>query len=151
VCALWPLKHHLEPYVTYMPATMEVQEVHEVIKVPKFIAFSRKNQAAKDALAEDELNDEQEEGEEDEDDDVDSYSWFGATKPNHRRQHAASGNAKPVRGFDKDSGAVYIQKLYRARLAKKATRKALCKTWCKKADTTPVSFLLGKVRATSTS
>lgn len=123
---------------------MEVQEVAEVIKVPKFMAFSRKNQAAKDALSEEKAHGEEEEGDEDEDDDddVDSYSWFGASKPSHRRK-LASGNAKPARGFDADSGAVYIQKLYRARLAKKAIRKALCKTWCKKADTTPVSSMLG--------
>lgn len=131
------IKHHLEPYVTYLPAEMEVAA-----------AASPETEAGAHDGGE-EGGEQGEGGESDEDDAGDAYTWFGAKPPGHPRLLEEdvpppplafnSDSAAPARAFDSASAATYIQKLYRARLAKKAVRKALCKTWCKKADTTPVS------------
>jgi hypothetical protein len=111
-----------------------------------FLAFSRTKKAEQGTHAVGEEGAQGDGGEpgEDEGEADGSYTWFGAKPPVHHCLLADAASFPRI--FNDNSAATYIQKLHRARLAKKVVRKELCKTWCKKADTTPVSMNAHQVR-----
>jgi len=136
---------HLIPYVTYIPDLLETPAPTSIL--PSFLTGRKKKPAAAGGGSRPGTAAEAEEEEEEEvfdlDDDSTPYSFFSKRRPAHRRTKHFR---KPARGFDQDSAAVYIQKLYRTRLAKRALRKVLCKVWCKKKDVTPGIYFYENTR-----
>ena len=127
----------LLPYVTYLPELLDTQKTRSGTPDLSVLSFMRRKKAqpktGKGGSGADAGVEEAEAEEEDDGDDV-PFSFFHNRKPAHLRvKHFR----KSTRGFDDDSAAVYIQKLYRTRMAKKQARRLLCKTWAKRHDTTP--------------
>lgn len=127
--------------MTYLPATMEVWGSQP--QTPKFLTFSQKpkkeegKHRGKGRSTEGEIGGKDFKVEGADEEAEAAYTWFSKRSVGHHKSLTTNAHM-PARNFSSESAATYIQKLYRARLATKAVKKALCRTWCKKADATPV-------------
>ena len=126
---------HMIPFVTYMPMLLERTEPPSIISKSRF-GFGSKEKKKEGAAADTALSPAElaAAAEDEYDEEGAAFTFFSKRKARHKELRY---DATPRRGFDEESGATYIQKLYRARLAKKRLRTLLTQSWCKKHDSTP--------------
>jgi len=131
------------PYITYIPELLNPPKRPET---PKFMKFTKEQERKKE-----EARAAKKAGEDEDSDDDESRP--SRVRPTGGRMFGIGGKSalpRKKRAFDKNGAAVYIQKLYRTRMAQRRVRKLVCKTWCKKSDTTPGIFYYQNVHTGET-